>query len=762
MLSTLSRCTTAYLDQVMMTTTIAKILTTLIVVLGICLPSAGQDAPIADSQINEQYVLEIGLDSTLQIVRDRFYDQNFVDAIQLGQLAVSIAQDENDLKNFVQISSLLGTSLSRTGDQDEAKRVFTAALEAATAQGDKRQMLGTQIDLANMYAQQKEWQTAILEYKKSIPLAIAEGDKTREFILNYNIAESYLQLGRPKQAGSFIARAEELGADLKPLYLAGLHLVKGWHLVGIKEYEEALPILEKSLSTANSQQYVEGQLNSYKQLSKAYAGLGQYDKAYDMLLTQQELESEQYEKEKIEAVKEANAEFKVKEARRQVDVAANEAQFESAAARQRSLTYILIAAGIALLVILFTQQRAAKRRQLLVEDLKAKNAQYLEAKEESEKLVASKTALFSKISHELRTPMYGITGIAGMLQSDEDIKKRFAKPLASLRYSADYLLTLINSVLEMNRLDNTEMNLPRTETLNLQEVGDYIVDTTRFIDPGKNNKVSLSITGLQQRHVMGDSAKLSQVLLNLTNNASKHTQEGHIQVVMQQVHESDTHVQVRFQVIDNGRGMKPETLNSLKEERPAEQWELTASGTGLGIPITRKLLQQMGGELSIESSWGNGTTFSFHLEFVKAMQVKPKVVTNYDGCLHNRSILIVDDNKINLMVSKKTVEKLGGNGVTVASGEQALEQLKEKQFDLVLMDINMPPGMDGFETTRAIRNMNLSVPVIALTAVEQHEIEERMKQSSMNDVLIKPYKEDHFCEVLTKHLVNDSNSSHVA
>jgi len=377
----------------------------------------------------------------------------------------------------------------------------------------------------------------------------------------------------------------------------------------------------------------------------------------------------------------------------------------------------------------------------------------LHAKEESDKLAKAKAKFFSTVSHELRTPLYGVIGLSTILMENKELKKH-EKDLKSLKFSADYLLALINDVLQMNKIDSENLTDEST-SFDLRELIGTIVSSFEYIKLQHSNKIEVTIDEKIPHLLKGSSVRLSQILMNLIGNACKFTENGTITITAEINNHGYDSVLVQFTVKDTGLGIAKNKLDSIFNEfAQIESTNTNYQGTGLGLPIVKKLLENANSKIHVASEPGKGSTFTFNLLFDvlhtlgNETMIAPKIDT---ASLHGKRILIVEDNRINQTVTMKILEKEGVTCEVVDNGVKAVESVKKKAFDLVLMDINMPI-MNGIEATRDIRKFNTTLPIIALTAVEIEEIRYRIFDCGMNDIVVKPYDVTKFRQTIAKNL----------
>ncbi|RLD28428.1 MAG: hybrid sensor histidine kinase/response regulator, partial [Bacteroidetes bacterium] len=255
--------------------------------------------------------------------------------------------------------------------------------------------------------------------------------------------------------------------------------------------------------------------------------------------------------------------------------------------------------------------------------------------------------------------------------------------------------------------------------------------------------------------------KLSQILINLIGNSLKFTQNGDIYVRIQKVNENNDRTTIRFEIEDNGVGISRKKQKIIFEtfSQASLQINRKFGGTGLGLSIVKNLLELMGGKIQLESQLGKGSKFWFEINFAVSeeyQEIKNPNNIIYDvdyEALENRDILIVEDNKINQMITKKILEKNKMRCLVADNGKDAIALVKEHNFDVVLMDIHMP-GISGIEATREIRKFNKQLPIIALTAVTIDENLDEFYRAGFNEIIPKPFKTEEFFEKIYRSMEN--------
>lgn len=381
--------------------------------------------------------------------------------------------------------------------------------------------------------------------------------------------------------------------------------------------------------------------------------------------------------------------------------------------------------------------------------------------EEVEQLSKTRMKFLSTMSHELRTPLNGVIGLTNVLLY-QDPRKDQEETLAVLKFSAENLLTLVNDILDFNKLDSEMVELERTP-FNLSDLISNTYASIKLKAAEKHLDFKLDIAdNLQNITLIGDPTRLTQVLLNLLNNAIKFTEKGSIKLTCNSVHFNADNVKVRFIVEDTGIGIEENRHEEIFDEFVQASISTARSygGTGLGLPIVKKVLELHHSAIKIESSIGKGTKFTFDIEFpyqkIIASNIEDGNVTEKTPSDFSKlNILVVEDNTVNILVIRKTLNRLGIEPDIAENGRIALEMLESNNYDLILMDLYMPE-LDGYETTKSIRKLNDTVksrlPIIAITATVNNQVIEDVLEVGMNGYLSKPFHPNDLFEELRKYI----------
>ena len=437
--------------------------------------------------------------------------------------------------------------------------------------------------------------------------------------------------------------------------------------------------------------------------------------------------------------------------------------------QQRSISFSKITTGlsIALIVILslltlslYKNNNLRAKANILLKD---KNTELQLSKEKAEKASMVKAEFLSTITHELRTPMYAVTGLTHLLL-EENPKPEQKEHLRSLQFSGEYLLNLINNILDLNKLEANKVEIEKT-TFNLKKrLNDVLITLNKSAVDRKNNLV-LEFDDEIPKKLEGDSVKLSQILINLIGNSLKFTQNGDVIVRVKKLGEKKDKVTLHFEIEDNGVGISKKKQKSIFESFSQASLQINGKfgGTGLGLSIVKSLLQLMGSRIQLESQLGKGSKFWFDLvldissEGTTENELSRQLNENEYNTLENRHILVVEDNKINQMITRKILEKRKIKCQVADNGMDAIKMVETNEFDVVLMDIHMP-GISGIEATQEIRKFKPDLPIIALTAVTIEENLDEFFRVGFSEIIPKPFKTEEFFEKIHRTLNQNTAS----
>ncbi len=386
-----------------------------------------------------------------------------------------------------------------------------------------------------------------------------------------------------------------------------------------------------------------------------------------------------------------------------------------------------------------------------------KLAESQSARELAEESARMKEKFIAGISHEMRTPMNAIYGMSNLLEETplDDEQKDMVE---AIKLSSRILLGIINDILEISTLQNGRVDF-QSHPFDLYEVLDQIIKMLEYNKKGKPIQLLAKINATVPRKIVGDSLRLNQILFNLVGNAIKFTDNGLVSLEVDAERIDINSYKITFQVIDTGIGIAEEKLIKVFENfTRIHTKDRVYEGTGLGLSIVKNLVEQQGGSIKVESKVGQGSIFSVAINyeidnnFMEAAPIKIEDRSFDDNYFH---VLLVEDNKMNQIVAKKTLEKKFRNIiVSVAeNGEECIDFIKSKVPDLILMDIQMPL-MDGYEATRIIRNeLNIKeLPILVMTAHAHISLDNKIFDKGFNDFVLKPFEPEDLKQKIIKYI----------
>lgn len=424
--------------------------------------------------------------------------------------------------------------------------------------------------------------------------------------------------------------------------------------------------------------------------------------------------------------------------------------------KQQALVF-LIAVSIAVLAtsICYLMLHRKQREKLYTEEIR-------KSAEKARKANEAKTRFLFNMSHDIRTPMNAIVGFSGLLEKSLHDEKKSLDYIKKIRVSSDILLTIINQVLEMARIESGKITLS-SESVNIREMVDAMNTVFESSLTKKSLEYQCSLNVVHDQ-ILCDKTKMEEIILNVVSNSIKYTNpHGKITVSIDELDsEDEKNADYKVVVEDNGIGMSQDYLPHIFEEfsREHTSTETRVAGTGLGLPIVKSLVDRMGGTIEVESEEGKGTRFIMKFSFPVSSknQVREEEKQNIPDItekLKGKQILLAEDNDLNAEIAETVLVEAGIEVKRVEDGLQCIEELKkmpEKYYDVILMDVQMP-NMDGYTATEKIRHLDDSraeIPIIAMTANAYDEDRRKAQEAGMDGFLAKPLDVDEMMRLLGK------------
>lgn len=380
----------------------------------------------------------------------------------------------------------------------------------------------------------------------------------------------------------------------------------------------------------------------------------------------------------------------------------------------------------------------------------------------AENSMKAKDQFLAHASHEIRNPLNGIIGLTRILLTtplNEDQKKY----MTTMKESSDTLMAVINNILDHSKIESGKILIEEIK-FDIKLVVEAVKELLSFRSTEKNIKLHIEIDEYLPQFCIGDPVRLKQILLNLTDNAIKFTNKGEVKIKVDLIKENKNDMEVRFTVKDTGIGIPEKKLEMIFESYAQANLDTTRKygGSGLGLTITKKLVELQGGTIHVKSIYKKGTTFFIDMKYKKYIEGTIDKKDDYtDMHADNIRILFIEDNSVNQMITKVALEDYGFSIEIASNGKEGLEILKQHSFDLILMDVQMPI-MDGYQATQHIRKdpqfkKYSTIPILGITAYSTKSEAEKCISSGMNDYVLKPFNpRDLYTKII--RLLNDQST----
>ena len=369
------------------------------------------------------------------------------------------------------------------------------------------------------------------------------------------------------------------------------------------------------------------------------------------------------------------------------------------------------------------------------------------ARQDAEQGLKAKSEFLSTMSHEIRTPLNSVIGMSNLMLLDNPRSDQ-REQLNVLQFSANNLLSIVNDILDYNKIEAGKIHFENIDT-DLKAILGNIVAGAQYTSKEKGITIQLKIDENFDKIIKTDPTRLTQVIQNLLGNAIKFTKEGGVLLSLQIKEQTGNTITLLFSVKDSGIGIPKEKQQLIFDQFTQADSSTSRGfgGTGLGLAISKKLLTLMGSELLLESEPGVGSNFFFTINYLISDTTETKeIIVETPGTVATKqlkdvTLLLVEDNKINILVAKTFLERWGAVVDVAENGQEAIDLLNTSRHHLVLMDLHMPV-MDGFTAIKIIRDRGIVIPIIALSASLPSEIEQVIKQLAIDDFVLKPFVPD--------------------
>jgi signal transduction histidine kinase/CheY-like chemotaxis protein/TolA-binding protein len=663
------------------------------------------------------------------------------------------------------------------------------AIEFAKKNNLERKLADCYLVLGSIYFDLGKTDNAIENFIRSINFYNKKENSANLALAYYNLGNCYLEKNNTNISEIYLNKAAQIYSDLNfSDAIELINLQKGIIYKNKNNFEKASSIFQSIIANSTNEDFIDTKVDAYfqlgeidfikkeyknavsyyetalrinikghnnlilqkkilKKISLSYKKLNQYDKSYYFLDEYAQIADSLGSNYNAFVSENTFDEIQFNKQIQTIEQLDKEKKSQQKTLRFSKLISILSIALISILSLLsLSLYKNNKIRTSSNKLLKTKNKELIIEKEKVELASKARSNFLATVSHELRTPLNAINGLTYLLLQEKPRQNQL-EYLKSLEFSGNYLLAFINDILEINRLESDKVFIEEIN-FNLLELVTNIKESFNELIIDNNITCHQTIDDSINQNLIGDPTKISQILINLISNAVKFSKNGNVWMIVKKEMETKDEITIFFEIKDDGIGIPKDKQDSVEINR-------TFGGTGLGLSIVKKILEIMNSEITLTSDGKSGSSFSFYLNFKKSAALnihKTDALPDFD--LSNKKILLVEDNKINQLITQKMLERKNISCVIIDNGEDAVEHLKEHTYDLILMDVHLP-GINGTEATAEIRKFNTKIPIIALTAISLNENREMLLSFGMDEVITKPFMPDVFYETITKYLTKN-------
>ena len=703
-----------------------------------------------------------------------------------------IAQSQTELENFnyykakvnldeaLEIADkadnkkILGIIYAKKGRLELIFEELDKAIKSLNKAIEIQRIINDNVNLGSSYKTFGDIYLAKEDYYSALDSYTAAKSKFEEEDLNEELAETllcegktYYQLKNYKKARDVVEQSLAIAKKYDYLKIQSDALINHAKIYDkLRNKEKALEVALSGLQIARTNSFTNILNEGYEVTSNLYFGLEEHKLSRNYLNAHLKLSDSIRGLTRINSSRNQDTQFRLNE---EIEKNKEVVQKLEKAEDDKNLGTLISILSVALITILSLLTLSLyKNNNIRLKTnnmLHKKNGELIIAKEKAELASKTKANFLSTVTHELRTPLYAVTGISNMLL-DENPKPEQVQHLKSLKFSGDYLLTFINDILQINKIEANKVDI-EPESFNLKKKINNIVLALANSAQDNNVKIHFEFDKDLPQNFIADQLKISQILINLIGNSIKFTKDGDIWIRVYKIEEEGKTYTLRFEVEDNGIGISQEKQDHMFESfsQGSIQINRKYGGTGLGLSIVKGLIDILKGKIYVKSELEKGTAFYFEipLEYTNIKEAEEKKVTYFEGNasdldLSQVKILIVEDNKINQMITKKILTKMNLKCDIVDNGEDAVELIKNNNYNIILMDIHMP-GISGIEATKIIRSFDKKLTIFALTAVTIEDKMHEFEEAGFTDIIPKPFKQEEFEKKLYNALAGKSQSS---
>lgn len=717
------------------------------------------------SQGESSYKLECN--KLLKESGKNFLDLKNDESVRLANLALDLASANEDYEIEAKAYNLIGLNYVDFSDVNKAIEVYRKGLISANKTKNDTIKGWLTNNLANAYCfNEIDFNEGIKYYKLGLQYSEKLKDEYEIAFTKLNLVSALFRVSNYDEGIAYLIETKDYvdaNGDVEAKITFN-SLYADYYNNGLNDFEKADLYYKKAhlISRENQTEFVKSHIVSlYHDIAAFYSKHGKFTEAYAFLKSKDSLNTEIYNAERLSKVAEVSSEVDKNEVERNLIKVQQEKLLQEEKLKDTKIIVTLFIIIFSILVmLLFSMYRNDRLRKETNLELQKANKELQKAKEEAEKASNIKSQFISTISHELRTPLYGVIGTTDIIE-EEHAELSNSPHLKALKFSANYLLSLVNDILKVYKIEENKVIL-ENNIFNLDDTIESIRESLETISRRHNNKIQVLVDSAIPEFLIGDKVRLSQIIINLMSNSLKFTHNGKVTIKADLDKVETDNYFIKFKVIDTGIGIPKKYQASVFEKFvQIERREDDYQGTGLGLTIVKKLIDLFGGTISLESEEGKGTTFTFSIPFKSGVEEAKEFIQEAEVDLSDAKsykVLVVEDNKINQIVTKRLLENHKFICEIVDDGFQAIDILEKQDFDAILMDINMPK-INGFDTTKIIRKKGYTIPIIAVTAFEKQEIVDRAREAQINDVIAKPFEAYKLFRMIRKYVENEEDKT---
>ncbi len=670
---------------------------------------------------------------------------------------LTVREEIGDLIGISRIQNNLGILYKNIGDFDRSLQFHSESLSSKRLLKDSLGIARSLNNIGEIYQQQKNTTRAKQQFEESLELMVQLNYIDGLAAVYNNLGEVYKLEGDIDSAIQYHERSLEIekergnvsGIGFSYMNIASLFLQVDQPEVAIINYKEAI-------SNFNKINDLSGLERAYNDLATTYSELERFQESLYYFQLQSSLKDSLVSVQTNKQIAELQTQYESEKQKQEI-LLLNERSLmqESQINQQSKIRNLLILITVLLFGLAFVLYRSNKSR-------KKANTLLIEKNRKIEEAAELKSQFLSVLSHEIRTPMNAVVGMTNLLVH-ENPREDQKKYLDTLLYSSNNLLSIVNDVLDYSKAEAGKITLENIEFRLL-----FLLSNLHqsFYNQSVQKEVYLKIEHDDKipEVLKGDPTRLTQILSNLISNALKFTENGSVIVQVSLEDQSEEFVEVSFKIIDTGIGIAFDKQESIFESfiQADKDIHRKYGGTGLGLPITKNLVELFGSTIKLVSTEGKGSTFSFSITFekgeLKNTLKSREIDINTFEVFENINVLLVEDNPVNIQVIKLFLKKWGIDPTIALNGEYALEYVKEEDFDIILMDLHMPI-MDGYKATEQIRELekelNRNTPIIAITASNVFEEHTLAYESGVNEIVPKPFEPYQLHQTILKYIKKD-------